>query len=102
MIVAYFAIKFVFFFSIVRSFVKYEPLHNHVIFLGCLYTAGVAFLSFVFLQSPRTDQINWMDWKVWLGLTFLISTTYFWLLGKYEDGKIFWVLIVAGIGVWLF
>lgn len=102
MVIAYFAMKFTFFFSLVRSFVKYEPLQDHFVFLAMLYTAAVAFMSYVFLQSPRTDVIDWFAWKQWLAITFLISTVYFWLLSRYDEGLFFWILIVAGIGVWLF
>ena len=47
----YFLIKITFFFSLVRAQVKYDLVKDHYLFLGILYTAGVAFLSFAFLVS---------------------------------------------------
>ena len=50
--VYYLAIKAIFFFSLVRSFVKFENLQKHWLFLALLYTAGVAGLSWVWFVAP--------------------------------------------------
>ena len=47
----YFFIKITFFFALVRAQVKYDLVKDHYLFLGILYTAAVAFLSFAFLVS---------------------------------------------------
>jgi len=48
MVVYYYFIKIFLFFSIVRILVKFEPMQKHWLFLGVLYTLGVAFVSWVF------------------------------------------------------
>ena len=118
MLVYYFFIKIVFFFSIVRVLVAYEPMHRHTLFLGILYTAAVAFLSYVFIQSmlPRfTMDRAWelavadaigvsrdKTWFIWLAETFLLSTVYFKLICKFEEGVVFWTLLLLGFLVVLF
>jgi hypothetical protein len=108
MLLPYFFIKFVFFFGIVRSLVKFDTLSKHFLFLGILYTAGVAMLSFVFIVGWQ--DIGWQAWQLrvsarlgirpwyaWLIETLLLSTLYFKLLGTYEEGAAFWILILLGI-----
>jgi hypothetical protein len=101
MIATYFFLKFLFFFSLVRSLIRFDPLRNHVLFLGVLYTAGVAFLSAAFLLS-REPVVDWHGWEVWLGKTLVLATVYFWLLVRFEEGILFWVLLPAGVAVVLF
>ncbi len=99
--IVYFALKFGFFLALVRSFVTYEALHKHFLALSVLYTVVVAGLSYAFLLSWQ-PVVDWAAWGKWLGLTLLISSVYFWLLARYEDGVIFWILLLAGVGVCLF
>ena len=47
----YLVMKAVFFFSLVQIQVKFDTMKDHWLFLGILYSAGVAFLSYVFLMS---------------------------------------------------
>jgi hypothetical protein len=109
----YFSIKLVFFYSLVRALVKFELLQDRVVFLGILYTAGVALLSFVFITSWQT--VTWAAWALrvgqvlgvhpqvaWLGATLLLSTFYFWLLAKFDEGVLFWTLLLLGVFVVLF
>jgi hypothetical protein len=104
----YLAIKAVFFFSLVRTQVKFETMKDHWLFLGILYTAGVAFLSYVFLFSWQKFQ--WADWQLrvarnfgiapeyaFIAETFLLSTLYFWLMAKFDEGVIFWTLLLLGV-----
>ncbi|WP_422926464.1 hypothetical protein [Singulisphaera sp. PoT] len=94
-------IKLVFFYSIVRVLVKFDPMKDHVVFLGVIYTAGVAFLSFI-VQSSYQHALNLGRWEMWLAETFVLSTFYFWLMAKYDEGVIFWTLLLLGIFVVLF
>ena len=57
----YLAMKAVFFFSLVRIQVRFDTMKDHWLFLGVLYTAGVAFLSYVFLMSWQ--EFPWADWQ---------------------------------------
>ena len=106
----YYFIKIVFFFSLVRSQIKFDTLKDHWLFLGILYTAGIAFLSFVFVAS-RPD-LRWDPWQIqvartlgvspwlaWVGETFLLSTLYFKLMAKFDEGVIFWTLLLLGLFV---
>jgi hypothetical protein len=109
----YYFIKVVFFFSLVRAQIKSDLIKEHYLFLGILYTAAVAFLSYVFIMSWQ--DLNWAawqvrvaqtvgvsPWKAWLGETFLLSTLYFWLMAKFDEGVIFWTLLLLGLLVVLF
>ena len=58
----YLALKAVFFFSLVRIQIKFDTMKDHWLFLGILYTAGVAFLSYVFLFSWQ--KIAWDEWQL--------------------------------------
>ena len=64
----YLVMKAVFFFSLVRIQIKFDTMKDHWLFLGRLYTAAVAFLSYVFLMSwqdflGRTGSVRWRrDW----------------------------------------
>ena len=110
----YFFLKFMIFFAIVKAMVKFETLGNHFLFLGILYTSIVAFISYVFIVTTRPDafraqwimRINQMSglspWLIWLAATFLLTTLYFKLLSKFDEGAIFWILLVAGIPIAFF
>ncbi len=109
----FFFMKIVFFFSLVRSQVKFDTLKDHWLFLGILYTAGVAFLSFVFLvswldlpwgpwQRQVAEALGVSPWLAWLGETFLLSTLYFKLMAKFDEGVIFWTLLLLGIPLAMF
>jgi hypothetical protein len=100
--------KAVFFFSLVRIQVKFDTMKDHWLFLGILYTGGVAFLSYVFLLSWQDfDWATWQlrvaanfgvtPWQAFLGETLVLSTLYFWLMAKFDEGVIFWTLLLLGI-----
>ena len=112
----YFFIKIIFFFSLVRAQIKSDLMKDHFLFLGVLYTAAVAFLSYAFLVSWQGQDIvpgrvlearlslivGLTQWQVWLGETLLLSTLYFKLMAKFDEGVIFWTLLLLGILVALF
>jgi hypothetical protein len=96
----YLLIKIAFLFGLVRTQIKFEPMQDRWLFLAILYTAGIALLSFLFLEL--TGVLNWAPWQVqlaqslgvspwvsWLGQTFLLSALYFWLITKFGDGALF-------------
>ncbi len=58
LLIYYYLMKAVFLFSLVRILVKFETMKDHWLFLGLLYSAGIAFLSWVFLISP-SDNPDW-------------------------------------------
>jgi len=35
-------------------------------------------------------------WQAWLGETLLLYTLYFWLMAKFDEGVIFWTLLLLG------
>ena len=89
-------------------------MKDHWLFLGILYTAGMAFLSYVFLLSwQKFPWASWqlqvarnfgiLPWQAYLGEIFLLSTLYFWLMAKFDEGVIFWTLLLLGVLlVWFF
>ena len=106
----YFFMKVSFFYSLVKIQVKFDTMKDHWLFLGILYTAGVAFLSFVFLFSWQDFQWSELYRRIarnfgitplqfFLGGTLLISTLYFWLMAKFDEGVIFWTLLLLGLAV---
>jgi hypothetical protein len=110
----YFFLKFMIFFSIVKALVKFETLGNHFLFLGILYTSIVAFISYVFILStqPGAFHSDWVmkinqatsvsPWLIWLAATLVLSTLYFKLLSKFDEGILFWILLIVGIPIALF
>jgi hypothetical protein len=105
----YYFLKLMLFFSIVKALVRFETLGNHFVFLGILYTTLVAFISYVFVVSTRLADFhaswvmaihratNLSPWLSWLAATLVLSTLYFKLISKFEDGILFWVLLILGI-----
>jgi hypothetical protein len=105
----YLFLKAVFFFSLVRIQVRFDTMKDHWLFLGILYTAGVAFLSYVFLFSWQ-EEFQWAGWQrrvarnfeikpehAFLAETLIVSTLYFRLLAKFDEGVIFWTLLLLGV-----
>ena len=106
----YFFMKVSFFYSLVRIQVKFDTMKDHWLFLGILYTLGVAFLSFVFLFSWQDFQWSELYRRIagnfgitplqfFLGGTLVISTVYFWLMAKFDEGVVFWTLLLLGLVV---
>jgi hypothetical protein len=111
----YFIIKIVFFFSLVQAQVKYDLIKNHYLFLGVLYTAAVAFLSLAFLVSWQgqdfpnralevkvSQALGVTLWVAWLIETLILSTVYFKLMARFDEGVVFWTLLLLGIFVAIF
>ena len=107
-LIYYFLLKITFFFGLVRIQVKFDTMKDHWLFLGILYTAGVAFLAYVFLFSWQDFQWSPLYRNVarnfgitptqfFLGGTLILSTVYFWLLSKFDEGVIFWTLLLLGL-----
>ncbi|MFO0952015.1 MAG: hypothetical protein U0835_12860 [Isosphaeraceae bacterium] len=111
MLVYYFFIKILFFFSIVKALIQFEPLKKHWLFLGVLYSAAVAFLSYVFVINGMTDTFyrSWEAylagligvpktklWHLWLGETLVLSSLYFRLITRFDEGMLFWILFFMG------
>lgn len=95
--VYYLAIKGIFFYSLVHSFVKFDLLRKHWLFMALLYTGGMAFLSFVWIVAP--GQMSFDAWKKWLVATLVLVVVYFKLLDRFDEGVLFWILLVAGMGI---
>jgi hypothetical protein len=95
--VYYYGIKAAFLFGLVHSFVKFEPLQKHWLFLGLLYTAGLAIVSWVFFVAPGRVQTR--PWQIWLAESAVIAVIYFKLLQRFDEGWMFWTLIIAGLGL---
>src|SRR4051794_32374476 len=105
----YFFLKFMLFFSIVKALVKFEALGNHFLLLSILYTSIVAFISYVFIlaSQPGAFHAEWMmrvnrvtglsPWLIWLAATLVLSTLYFKLLSRFDEGVFFWILLILGI-----
>jgi hypothetical protein len=94
--VYYIAIKAMFFFSLVHSFVKFEALQKHWLFMGLLYAAGVVGLSWVWFVAPQPAP-DYHAWRIFWLKTAGISVAYFKLLEKFDEGWIFWTLILLGL-----
>lgn len=92
----YLFLKIGFLYSLVRVQVQYDAMKEHSLFLGVLFTSAMAFLSYVFLLSYQPTP-NFRAWQIWLGQTLVLSTLYFWLLAKFDEGVVFWTLLLLGI-----
>jgi hypothetical protein len=111
----YFFIKIVFFFSLVRAQIKSDLLRDHFLFLAIFYTAAVAFLSLTFFVSwngqdfPQrylelrvSRALGVTPWVAWLGMTLILSAVYFKLMAKFDEGVVFWTLLLLGMVVVMF
>jgi hypothetical protein len=111
----YFLIKITFFYSLVRAQVKYDLIRDHYLFLGILYSGAVAFLSLCFLVSLEgqnfpdrplerfvSHKLGITLWQAWLIETLGLSTIYFKLMARFDEGVIFWTLLLLGIFVAIF
>ncbi len=105
---ACFFLRVFFFYSLVRAQVKFDTLRDHWLFLGTLFTAATAFLNYVFIQSGGATQWPLLQlqiarnfgvtpWQAYLGETFLLTTLYFWLMARFDEGVIFWTLLLLGV-----
>ena len=105
----YLAMKGMFLCGLVRSYVVYDPLRKHWLGMAVLYTLGIAFLSYVFLFGPgvQLEPRPWefvilgtLGWskdrfrQVWLVETLVLSALYFKLLDRFDEGWIFWTLLM--------
>ncbi len=91
----YLAIKAAFLYGLVHSFVKFETLQKSWFFIALLYTAGVALISWIWWVAP--GRVETRAWQVWLLQMGIIAVIYFKLLERFEEGILFWILIVAGM-----
>lgn len=101
----YWGLKFFLFFSFVLALVRAEPLRNQIFPISLLYTASVAFISYVFMVligDTSAWNNNWWQWLIWLGCTFVLSWIYFKCLIWFEESSLFWLVIVVGLGVAVF
>lgn len=96
----FFGLKTIFLYMLIYSFVKFENLQKHWLFLSLLYSAGVAFLSFVFLIAPGRLTVYWgtmNDWWIWVAKTLVFAAIYFKLLARFDEGVLFWLLLIGGV-----
>jgi hypothetical protein len=93
----YIAIKAMFFYGLVHAFVKFETLQKSWFFIALIYTAGVALLSWIWMVAPGRVELR--SWQIWLAETGVIAVIYFKLLQRFDEGILFWVLLVAGLVV---
>jgi hypothetical protein len=111
----YYLIKISFFYSLVRAQVKYDLVRDHYVFLAILYTAAVAFLSLAFLVSWQGQDfpqralefrvsraLGITLWQAWLLETLILSGIYFKLMARFDEGVVFWTLLLLGIFVAIF
>jgi hypothetical protein len=94
MLLYYLGVKGAFLFGLARSYVSFEPLQKHWLFMSILYTAGIAFLSRVFsvFFTGFTDY----KWHIWLLETFVLVIIYFKLLSRFDEGMLFWIIFLFG------
>src|SRR5689334_9306249 len=91
----YYGIKALFFFSLLRAFLKFDPLKDHYLFMAILYTAGIAILYWVYFVSWK-QSADWQAIRIWLGETLVLSALYYWLMARFDEGILFWTLVLAG------
>ena len=44
-------------------------------------------------------RVETRDWQIWLAKTAVIAVVYFKLLQRFDEGPLFWMLLMAGLGV---
>lgn len=95
MIIYFLGLKIAFLLGLVKSFTQFDQLARHFYFIALLYVAGIAGLSWVFLMAPVQRTAD-QAWAIWLVKTFVIALVYFKLLDRFDEGSLFWIILVAG------
>jgi hypothetical protein len=95
--VYYVAIKAMFFYGLVSSIVKFDNLQKNWFFIALLYAAGVGFLSWVWFV--KTGRVPFPAWQQFALITAGISLVYFRLITWFDEGVIFWTLLLLGMVV---
>lgn len=125
----YLGLKIGLFLAVLRAFIKFEPLQDHFLFLAALYMGVLSGLSWVFLIAPQLgpgrviewrswemrlvtqillktqaapDVIGWRAWQLWLVETFLLMSIYLRMLARFDEGSLFWIILLLGFGLILF
>lgn len=123
MLLYYFALKTLFLLALVKSLTQFEQLQKRGTFLAGLYTAALAFLSWVFILAPNKENPGWRSleielgrmvglfsvkdpwpvqvqraWLLWLGESFSLTSIYFGLMARFDEGALFWIILLGGMG----
>jgi hypothetical protein len=97
----YIAIKIFFLASLVRSFVVFDPLKKHWLFIAILYTAVIAGLCWVFFSWK--PGFTMAEYQRWAGITLVGSAIYFKLLEKFEEARLFfWLILLGGMALLIY
>ncbi|MBN1671075.1 MAG: hypothetical protein JXR37_08590 [Kiritimatiellae bacterium] len=64
-------------------------------FLCSSLYAAVVLVSGLLFARPLTGLL------ICAGLAFLLASLYFWLLDRFQDGLLWWVILVGGLAVGL-
>jgi hypothetical protein len=93
----YVFLKLFFVYGLVRVFLKFDVLQDHVLLMAILYTVGIGFLSWVYFNWRPNFRLD--NWELWLARTGILAWIYFWLLSKYGEGIMLYILLLAGLGL---
>jgi hypothetical protein len=91
----YYAMKIFLLASIVRSLVMFEPLRKHWLFLSIAYTGllfGLCWIFFNWQQGFTQERLQ--QWAIG---NLILSAIYFKLLGKFDEGILFWLILIGGM-----
>lgn len=103
-VMVYVGMKFFLLFTLAGALIRVEPLREQTFVFSLLYTAGVAFLSWVFLIAPATRNFwpSWRAWQVWLAVTCVLSFVWFRALAWLEEKTLFWLVLFLGFPLVLY
>jgi hypothetical protein len=95
MLVLYYALKGFFLLSLARTFVVFDAFQKQWLIFPIVYAVGLGLLSWVFILGMNPG-IPTDDWKIWLAKSFGLAVVYFKLLSKFEEGLLFWIILLGG------
>lgn len=120
MLYLYAGIKAAFLIVLLKPFFKSEALQSRPLLMAGIYTAGIAFLSWLLLVEPQDvvmwrswemqlakrvlpasqtgpALLGWRAWQLWLVGTLGLSWLYYWLLDRFDMGMLFWLILFGGL-----
>ncbi|QEH34665.1 hypothetical protein OJF2_32060 [Aquisphaera giovannonii] len=95
--VYYVAIKAFFFYGLLTAIVKFENLQKSWLLIALIYAGGAAFLSWVWLVAA--GRVPFPEWQRWALMNAGISLVYFRLITWFDEGVLFWTLLLLGMAV---
>lgn len=96
--IIYLIMKGALFAALLKAHISSESLQEKPWLLAGIYTVGVGVMSYFYLNLEWASNPRFM--QLWLGVSFVLSYLYYWLLAKFEDTwVVWWTVLILGLGL---